>query len=47
MSEGEKLLLSLFVVIIASLGVPVIYLIYRAYKLAKLRMYLERERSYE
>ena len=47
MSDGEKLLLSMFVVITASLGIPMVYLIYRAYKLAKLRAYLEKERRKE
>lgn len=46
MSEGEKLLLSLFVVIL-SLAVPVAYLVFRAWKIAKLRMYLDRERRKE
>ena len=44
MNEGEKLLLSLFVVIVGSLGIPLCYAIHRAWKIAKIRQmgrYLE------
>jgi hypothetical protein len=45
MSEAVKLLLSSFVVVIGCLGIPLVYLFYRAWKIAKLRMYLEEEKE--
>jgi len=48
MNEGEKFLISLSIVVIGMFGIPLCYLLYRSWKIAKIMQmarHLEREKE--